>query len=31
MTDEFVNIEVDGVAVKAHKGEMIIRATDSFS
>ncbi|MDB6013282.1 MAG: dehydrogenase [Gammaproteobacteria bacterium] len=28
MTDEFVNIEVDGVAVKAHKGEMIIRATD---
>jgi NADH-quinone oxidoreductase subunit G len=28
MTEEFVNIEVDGVAVKAHKGEMIIRATD---
>jgi NADH-quinone oxidoreductase subunit G len=28
MTEEFVNIEVDGKAVKAHKGEMIIRATD---
>ena len=28
MTEEFVNIEVDGVPVKAHKGEMIIRATD---
>ena len=28
MTDEFVNIEVDGKPVKAHKGEMIIRATD---
>ena len=28
MTDEFVDIEVDGVPVKAHKGEMIIRATD---
>ena len=28
MTDEFVNIEVNGVAVKARKGEMIIRATD---
>jgi NADH-quinone oxidoreductase subunit G len=28
MTDEFVNIEVDGVPVKARKGEMIIRATD---
>ncbi len=28
MADEFVNIEVDGVPVKAHKGEMIIRATD---
>jgi NADH-quinone oxidoreductase subunit G len=27
MADE-VNIEVDGVPVKAHKGEMIIRATD---
>jgi NADH-quinone oxidoreductase subunit G len=29
MADEFVNIEVDGVAVKARKGEMIIRATDA--
>ena len=28
MTEEFVNIEVDGVPVKAKKGEMIIRATD---
>jgi NADH-quinone oxidoreductase subunit G len=28
MTEEFVNIEVDGKPVKAHKGEMIIRATD---
>ena len=28
MTEEFVDIEVDGVPVKAHKGEMIIRATD---
>ena len=28
MTDEFVDIEIDGVPVKAHKGEMIIRATD---
>src|SRR5215469_11252370 len=28
MADELVNIEVDGVPVKAHKGEMIIRATD---
>jgi NADH-quinone oxidoreductase subunit G len=28
MTEEFVNIEVDGVPVKARKGEMIIRATD---
>ena len=28
MADDQVNIEVDGVPVKAHKGEMIIRATD---
>jgi len=28
MADESVNIEVDGVPVKAKKGEMIIRATD---
>ena len=28
MTEEFVDIEIDGVPVKAHKGEMIIRATD---
>jgi NADH-quinone oxidoreductase subunit G len=28
MADEFVNVEVDGVAVKAPKGEMIIRVTD---
>ena len=28
MAENEVNIEVDGVAVKAHKGEMIIRATD---
>src|SRR5581483_3273781 len=28
MTEEFVDIEVDGVPVKARKGEMIIRATD---
>jgi NADH-quinone oxidoreductase subunit G len=28
MTDEVVNIEVDGVPVEARKGEMIIRATD---
>src|ERR1700742_892286 len=28
MTEELGHIEVDGVAVKAHKGEMIIRATD---
>jgi NADH-quinone oxidoreductase subunit G len=28
MTDEVVNIEVDGVPVEAKKGEMIIRATD---
>jgi len=28
MTDEVVNIEVDGVPVAAKKGEMIIRATD---
>jgi NADH-quinone oxidoreductase subunit G len=29
MADEFVNIEVDGRAVKARKGDMIIRATDA--
>jgi len=29
MADEFVNIEVDGVACKARKGDMIIRATDA--
>jgi NADH-quinone oxidoreductase subunit G len=28
MSDEFVNIEVNGRPVKARKGEMIIRATD---
>jgi NADH-quinone oxidoreductase subunit G len=28
MADEFVNIEVDGVPVKAHKGEALIRVTD---
>jgi NADH-quinone oxidoreductase subunit G len=28
MADDLVNIEVDGVPVKAKKGEMIIRATD---
>jgi NADH-quinone oxidoreductase subunit G len=28
MADELVNIEIDGVPVKARKGEMIIRATD---
>jgi NADH-quinone oxidoreductase subunit G len=28
MAEELVNIEVDGVPVKAKKGEMIIRATD---
>jgi len=28
MADDQVNIEVDGVPMKAHKGEMIIRATD---
>src|SRR5262244_2394393 len=28
MAENEVNIEVDGVPVKAHKGEMIIRATD---
>jgi NADH-quinone oxidoreductase subunit G len=28
MADELVNIEIDGVAVKAKKGEMLIRATD---
>jgi NADH-quinone oxidoreductase subunit G len=29
MADELVNIEIDGVAVKAKKGEMLIRATDA--
>ena len=29
MADEFVNIEVNGVPVKARKGEMIIRVTDA--
>jgi NADH-quinone oxidoreductase subunit G len=29
MAEEFVNIEVDGVAMKARKGEMIIRVTDA--
>jgi NADH-quinone oxidoreductase subunit G len=29
MSDEFVNIEVNGVAMKARKGEMIIRVTDA--
>ena len=28
MSEEFVNVEVNGVAVKAPKGEMIIRVTD---
>jgi NADH-quinone oxidoreductase subunit G len=29
MAEEFVNVEVNGVAVKARKGEMIIRVTDA--
>src|SRR5471032_2410436 len=29
MADELVNIEIDGVAVKAKKGDMLIRATDA--
>jgi NADH-quinone oxidoreductase subunit G len=29
MAEEFVNIEVNGLAVKARKGEMIIRVTDA--
>ncbi|MFT3905239.1 MAG: NADH-quinone oxidoreductase subunit NuoG [Steroidobacteraceae bacterium] len=29
MSDEFVNIEVNGVPMKARKGEMIIRVTDA--
>ncbi|HEY8509177.1 MAG TPA: NADH-quinone oxidoreductase subunit NuoG [Steroidobacteraceae bacterium] len=29
MADEFVNIEVNGVPLKARKGEMIIRVTDA--
>ena len=28
MSDEFVNIEVNGVPMKARKGETIIRVTD---
>src|SRR5579862_2064084 len=31
MADEFVNIEVNGVAMKARKGEMIIRVTDAHN
>src|ERR1700693_692615 len=29
MAEEFVNIEVNGVAMKARKGEMIIKVTDA--
>jgi NADH-quinone oxidoreductase subunit G len=29
MADDFVNVEVNGVAMKARKGEMIIRVTDA--
>ena len=29
MADDLVNIEIDGVAVKAKKGEMLIRVTDA--
>jgi NADH-quinone oxidoreductase subunit G len=29
MPDDLVNIEIDGVAVKAKKGDMLIRATDA--
>jgi len=29
MADDLVNIEIDGVPVKARKGEMIIRAADA--
>jgi NADH-quinone oxidoreductase subunit G len=29
MADDLVNLEIDGVAVKAKKGEMLIRATDA--
>ena len=29
MADDLVNIEIDGVAVQAKKGEMLIRATDA--
>src|SRR5213595_1141290 len=29
MADELVNIEIDGVPVKARKGEMLIRVTDA--
>jgi len=28
MAEEFVNVEVNGVPMKARKGEMIIRVTD---
>src|SRR6266481_5064303 len=31
MADELVNIEIDGVPVKARKGEMIIRVTDAHN
>src|SRR3978361_1505928 len=31
MAEDFVNIEVDGVAMKARKGEMIIRVTDAHN
>src|SRR2546430_6416972 len=29
MADDLVNIEIDGVPVKARKGEMLIRVTDA--
>ena len=29
MSDDTVNVEVNGVALKAKKGEMIIRVTDA--
>ena len=29
MTDDLVNVEVDGVALKAKKGAMIIQVTDA--
>src|SRR5450631_2658098 len=31
MADDLVNIEIDGVAVKAKKGDMLIRATDAVN